>query len=203
MSDGDSVSDDELARAAQAIRDGNLVVYPTETVYGLGAAALDADAVERVFEAKGRSRDKPVSLGVPTVDDALDHVRATDREERFMREFLPGPVTVLCERREHVPDVLVAGRDRVGIRVADHPVALDLCRAAETPVTATSANISGRPSVTDPADLDDELLDSVAVVLDAGEAAGTESTVVNVSTGEIHRRGTMADRIENWLATES
>ncbi|WP_435334230.1 L-threonylcarbamoyladenylate synthase [Haloarchaeobius sp. TZWWS8] len=189
----------EIARAGRAIRDGKLVVYPTETVYGLGADALDAAAVERVFEAKGRSRDKPVSLGVPTVEDALEHVRASDREERFMREFLPGPVTVLCRRREHVPDELTAGRERVGIRVPDHPVALDLLREAGTPVTATSANVSGTPSVTDPAELDPEFLDEVAVVLDAGETDGTESTVVNVETGEILRRGSLADRIEAWL----
>ncbi|WP_267641189.1 L-threonylcarbamoyladenylate synthase [Haloarchaeobius amylolyticus] len=194
------MSDSDVERAGQAIRDGDLVVYPTETVYGLGAAALDADAVERVFEAKGRSRDKPVSLGVPTVEDALDHVHASDHEERFMREFLPGPVTVLCERRDHVPDVLTAGRDRVGIRVPDHDLALDLYRAAGTPVTATSANVSGSPSVTDPADLDPTFLEQVAVTLDGGVTAGTESTVVNVEAGEIHRPGALGDRIEAWLA---
>ncbi|WP_435348090.1 L-threonylcarbamoyladenylate synthase [Haloarchaeobius sp. HRN-SO-5] len=189
----------DVARAGEVVREGGLVVYPTETVYGLGADALDEAAVERVFEAKGRSRDKPVSLGVPTVEAALEHVVATDREERFMRQFLPGPVTVLCDRRPHVPDVLTAGRAQVGIRVPDHPVALDFYRAAATPVTATSANRSGSPSVTDPADLDPAFRERVDHVLDDGPTPGTESTVVDVETGEIHRRGALADRIEAWF----
>ncbi|MFC6767568.1 L-threonylcarbamoyladenylate synthase, partial [Natrinema soli] len=89
----------ELDRAAEAIDSGALVVYPTETVYGLAADALDPDAVDRVFDAKGRDRSKPLSFAVPSVPSALRYVRATDRERRFMATFLPGPVTVLCRRR--------------------------------------------------------------------------------------------------------
>ncbi|WP_135829890.1 L-threonylcarbamoyladenylate synthase [Halorussus halobius] len=193
------MSDDaDVERAAEAVRDGDLVVYPTETVYGLGADALNDEAVERVFEAKRRSRDDPVSLAVPDVEAALQYVRATDREERFMREFLPGPVTVVCEKREPVPDALTGGRDRVGVRIPDHDLALALLRSA-APVTATSANVSGRPSATRVADLDPEIRDAAAVVLDGGETGGTGSTVVNVASGEIHRRGPNADAVAAWL----
>src|SRR6056297_1774363 len=187
-----------IERAANAIRDGELVAYPTETVYGLGADALSETAVERVFAAKGRSRDKPVSLGVPDVESALAYVRATDREERFMREFLPGPVTVLCEKREEVPDVLTGGRSRVGVRVPDHEVALALLREV-APVTATSANVSGRPSATRLADLDDEIREAAAVVVDGGETGGTGSTVVNVEAGTIVREGPNAGDVRDWL----
>ncbi|MFC4450591.1 L-threonylcarbamoyladenylate synthase [Halorussus aquaticus] len=193
-----SADADDIERAATAIRDGELVVYPTETVYGLGADALNEDAIERVFAAKDRSRDKPVSLAVPDADAALEFVRASDRERRFMREFLPGPVTVLCEKRETVPDALTGGRERVGIRVPDHEVALDLLREV-APVTATSANVSGRPSATRAADLDAEIRDAAAVVLDGGETGDTGSTVVNVESGEIHRRGPNADDVAAWL----
>ncbi|WP_135823543.1 L-threonylcarbamoyladenylate synthase [Halorussus ruber] len=193
-----SGEDTDIERAATAIRDGNLVVYPTETVYGLGADALNEEAVERVFEAKGRSRDKPVSLAVADADAALEYVRATDREQRFMREFLPGPVTVLCEKREAVPDVLTGGRERVGVRVPDHPVALDLLREV-APVTATSANVSGRESATRVADLDPEIREAAEVVLDGGETGGTGSTVVNVETGDIVREGPNADEVREWL----
>ena len=193
--------DESVERAAAAIADGRLAVYPTETVYGLGADALDPAAVERAFEVKGRHREKPLSLGVPSVDASLDHVRVTAREERFMREFLPGPVTVVVERQGHVPDVLVAGRDRVGVRVPDHELALALFRAADTPVTATSANVSGRPSVRRVDDLDDRIREA-CVVLDGGETPGTESTVVDPGRGEIHRRGAGADAIEAWLEAE-
>jgi len=175
------------------------VVYPTETVYGLGADALDPDAIDRVFEAKGRSRDRPLSLGVPDVDGALEYAAPTDREERFMRAFLPGPVTVVVERRESVPDALTAGRDRVGIRVPDNEVALAFYRGAERPVTATSANLSGRGSARAVAGVDRSVREA-AVVLDAGETSGTESTVVDPSLDDpVIREGSEADAVRAWL----
>ena len=184
---------------ADAVADGDLVVYPTETVYGLGADALDPVAVDRVFEVKRRNRDEPLSLGVASGDAAFKHTRATELATAFMRAFLPGPVTVVVERAPSVPDALTAGRDRVGIRVPDHPVALALL--AETgPLTATSANVSGAGSVTRVGDLDERVLANVATVIDAGETAGTESTVVDPDAGTIHRRGAMAGAIEAWLA---
>jgi len=189
----------ELDRAADAIDSGALVVYPTETVYGLAADALKPEAVDRVFEVKGRDRSKPLSFAVPSVPSALRYVRATDRERRFMATFLPGPVTVLCRRREAVPDELTAGRDRVGVRVPDHPLALRLCERASTPITATSANVSGRASARKLADLDPEIREAAEVVLEGGETAGTESTVVDVSSETIHRRGAQADEIDAWL----
>ncbi|KAB1192639.1 threonylcarbamoyl-AMP synthase [Haloferax sp. MBLA0076] len=193
------MSDDDVAAAAAAIRRGEAVVYPTETVYGMGADATDPAAVERVFDIKGRARSKPLSAGFPDVDAALEHVVADEREEAFMRRFLPGPVTVVVERRDTLPDVLVAGRDRVGVRVPDHGLARRLFRAAETPVTATSANRSGTGSITHPEQLSDEIRDAVAVVVDGGTTPGTESTVVDPGQGVIHRRGAMADDIEAWL----
>ncbi|WP_434522887.1 L-threonylcarbamoyladenylate synthase [Halorubrum sp. AS12] len=190
---------DELRAAAAAVDHGGLVVYPTETVYGLGGDALDPDAVERVFDLKGRDRSNPLSLGVASVDDALRYTRPTELAVAFARAFLPGPVTVVVERGDQVPDALTAGRDRVGIRVPDH----DLARAllVETgPLTATSANVSGTGSVTHPNELDDRIREGVATVIDDGEAPGTESTVVDPEAGTIHRRGAMAGAIEAWLA---
>ena len=191
----------DLEAAATAIGEGELVVYPTETVYGLGADATDPAAIERVFEAKGRDRSKPISLGVPSVPSALEYVRTTDRERRFLATFLPGPVTVLCRKRESVPDVLTAGRDRVGVRVPDHHLALRVLERAGVPVTATSANVSGRESARHTDDLDPEIREAAAVVLEGGETGGTASTVVDVSAGKIHRRGELAEEIEAWLET--
>ena len=188
----------DLDAAASAIDRGELVVYPTETVYGLGADALDPDAIGRVFEANGRPRDDPLSMGVPDVEAATEYVHASDRTVAFMREFLPGPVTVVCERRDVVPPALVGGRDRVGIRIPDHDVALALLERAG-PITATSANVSGAGSVRRIGDLDDRIERAVAVVLDGGHTPGTESTVVDVDRGVIHRRGAEADSIETWL----
>lgn len=191
---------EDIESAAEAIRRGESVVYPTETVYGLGADALSPDAIDGVFELKGRERDKPLSLGVPDVDTALDYTTPSPLAEEFMRAFLPGPVTVVVDRREMVPDVLTAGRERVGIRVPDHEAALELLREASTPVTATSANVSGHPSVTRVADLDERIREGVAVVVDGGETAGTASTVVDPEAGVIHRRGGLANDIEAWLS---
>jgi L-threonylcarbamoyladenylate synthase len=193
------VNEDDVARAGEAIREGDLVVYPTDTVYGLGADALDTDAIARAFELKGRARDRPLSLGIPDVDAALDYADPTDREERFMRELLPGPVTVVVERREPVPDALTAGRDRVGIRIPDHEVALAFYRAADRPVTATSANLSGEGSARRVAEVARSVREA-AVVLDAGETPGTESTVVDPSLEDpVIREGAEADAVRAWL----
>lgn len=196
----DAMDPDAIDAAVDAVAAGDLIVYPTETVYGLGADALSVAAIQRVYDLKNRSRDDPLSLGVPDVASALSYTRPTDREEQFMRTFLPGPVTVVVERRETVPDVLTAGRERVGVRVPDHDLARTLLDRTG-PLTATSANVSGSGSVTDPAALDEQIREGVAVVLDAGETPGTESTVVDPGTGEIHRAGAVADEVREWLAS--
>lgn len=190
----------DIERAARAIRGGDLVVYPTETVYGLGADALDSAAVERVYEAKGRPRSKPLSMAVPDADAAARHTDLTALEREFVREFLPGPVTVVVEAGSEISPELTAGRDRVGIRIPDHDLALALLREV-APITATSANVSGEASVRRVADLDPAIRE-VARVLDGGETRGGESTVVDVERGEIHRRGAFAAEIEAWLRAE-
>ena len=187
----------DLTAAVAALRRGDLVVYPTETVYGLGADALDAAAVERVFAAKGRPREKPVSMALPAVEAVAEYTRPSDRELAFCERFLPGPVTVLLERTDRVPDVLVAGGDRVGVRVPDHDLSRALARRVG-PVTATSANRSGEPSARRVDDVDPAIRER-AVVVDTGGTSGGESTVVDPAAGEIHRRGPLADEIETWL----
>ena len=188
----------DLTDAVAAIRRGDLVIYPTETVYGLGANALDPEAVERVFEIKGRPRTQPISMAVPELSAAADYASITEREHAFCERFLPGPVTVLLERKPRVPDLLVAGQDRVGIRIPDHDLARELARRTG-PITATSANRSGVESARRIEEIDPSIREQ-AVVLDGGETAGTESTVVNVSTDDIGRRGALADEIEAWLS---
>ncbi|GAA0303682.1 L-threonylcarbamoyladenylate synthase [Halarchaeum salinum] len=193
-----SVTSEDLDAAAAAIRDGDLVVYPTETVYGLGADALDPEAIERAYATKGRDRSKPLSLGVPSADAAREYVVAGEREEAFMDAFLPGPVTVVCEKRDVVPNALTGGRERVGVRVPDHEIALALLERVE-PITATSANRSGTGSVRRVDALDPDFIDDVAIVLDGGETGGVESTVVDVANDTVIREGANADAIAEWL----
>jgi len=191
----------DIERAAGAIRDGELVVYPTETVYGLGADALDPDAVELVFEAKGRSREEPISMAVPDTEAAREYTVPTDRERAFMEQFLPGPVTVVLECGDSVPDVLTAGRERVGVRVPDHTQARALLDRV-APVTATSANVSGRPAARQVDELHGRIREAAAVLIDGGETPGGGSTVVDVDSETIHRRGPLVAEIEGWLANK-
>ena len=192
-------ADDALDAAAAAIQQGAAVVYPTETVYGLGADATDPDAVRRIFEIKGRPRSKPLSVGFADREMLTQYLTLTDREAAFCDRFLPGPVTVLVDRDDAFPDILVDGGETVGFRLPDNPVARELARRAG-PITATSANESGTPSVRRVDALAASITDAVGAVVDTGETPGGESTVVNVATGEIYRRGPLADEIEAWLA---
>jgi len=194
----DQPTQQALDRAVDAIEAGEAVVYPTETVYGLGADATDPEAVDRVYEIKNRPYDKPLSVAFADINHTRQYTEPTDRELAFMTEFLPGPVTVIVDRNPELPDVLTDGEPRVGVRIPANEIALELCRAAG-PITATSANRSGEPSVRQPADLPESVRQAVGAVIEAGETAGTESTVVDVSTGEIHRRGAAVEAIEAWL----
>ncbi|MFB6198319.1 MAG: L-threonylcarbamoyladenylate synthase [Halobacteriaceae archaeon] len=187
-----------IAEAEAAIANGGIVVYPTETVYGLGGDALDPTAIERVFDAKNRDRNNPISLGLADSKRISDFVSLSPVEKAFIDEFLPGPVTVVCERRNNVPDILTAGRDKVGIRVPNHQLARELL-ASSGPLTATSANKSGNESVCRVEALDPQIRAQADVVLDGGETPGTESTVVDVQERIIHRRGSLAQDIETWL----
>lgn len=196
----DREGESDLREAAAAIEAGDLVVYPTETVYGLGADGTDPDAIERVFEAKRRPRDRPISIAVPDIATAANYTALSLRDEEFMRVFLPGPVTVVVEADPSLPSVLTAGRDRVGIRIPDHPIAMSLLeRVAPTPVTATSANESGDPSPRSIGEVPGSILAN-AVALDGGTTPGGASTVVDPSREVIHRRGDRADAIEAWLS---
>ena len=198
-----TLADDTQAavdEAAAAIATGEAVVYPTETVYGLAADATDADAVDRVFEIKGRPYDKPISVAFADIETARQYTEPTDRELAFIDRFLPGPVTVVVDRKPALPDVLTDGRPRVGVRIPDNEVALALCRAAG-PITATSANRSGEPSIQEPTALPASVAEAVGGVVDTGRTPGTESTVVDVAAGDIIRRGALVDEIEAWLAS--
>lgn len=170
-----------LALAADALRAGQLVAFPTETVYGLGAAALDPAAVARIFAAKGRPADNPLIVHL-AADDALDRVvaRVTPLARRLAAAFWPGPLTLVLDAAPTVPQITTGGLGTVAVRVPDHPVATALLVAADVPVAAPSANRSGRPSPTTAAHVVADLGPEVEVVLDGGACpVGVESTVVD------------------------
>lgn len=173
-----------IAAGAQALADGRLVAFPTETVYGLGANALDPDAVAAIFAAKGRPTDHPLICHVASADALAPLVaEVTPAARALAGAFWPGPLTLVMPRSRAVPDAVTGGRDTVAARVPAHPVALALLRAFDGPVAAPSANRFGRPSPTSASDVADELGDAVAVILDGGPCEiGIESTVVDLTT---------------------
>ncbi|MBY0489286.1 MAG: threonylcarbamoyl-AMP synthase [Gemmatimonadaceae bacterium] len=170
-----------IAEAAARLRAGGLVAFPTETVYGLGANALDAQAVARIYATKGRPAWNPVIAHVADVAAARALSRAwPESAERLAQAFWPGPLTLVVPKAAHVPDEATAGLDAVGVRVPSHPVALALLRAAGIPVAAPSANRFTQVSPTTASHVVQSLGDRVPLVLDGGPATvGIESTVVD------------------------
>ena len=173
-----------VAAGADALAAGRLVAFPTETVYGLGADALDPHAVARVFAAKGRPTDHPLICHLASADGLAPLVAEVSPHAQALADaFWPGPLTLVMPRSPAVPDAVTGGRDTVAVRVPAHPVALALLRAFGGPVAAPSANRFGRPSPTTAADVADELGDAVAVILDGGPCEiGVESTVLDLTT---------------------
>jgi len=176
--------DPALLQAAGILCAGGLVAFPTETVYGLGANALDAHAVERIFEAKQRPRWDPVIVHVADVSQARALTLAWPlAAERLAEAFWPGPLTMLLPRTSEVPDVCTAGREKVGLRIPSHAVALALIAAAGVPVAAPSANRFGHTSPTSAGHVLADLDGRIDAILDAGSCVfGVESTVLDPGT---------------------
>lgn len=174
---------ESLTVAADLLRTGRLVAFPTETVYGLGANATDAAAVDKIFQAKGRPADNPLIVHVAD-RGAVDEIAATvpPKAMQLMEQFWPGPLTLVLPKLPVIPDNVTCGLDTVAVRMPNHPVALGLIRAAGVPVAAPSANRSGRPSPTTADHVLDDLAGRVDLVLDGGETGvGLESTVLDVT----------------------
>jgi L-threonylcarbamoyladenylate synthase len=178
---------ENVARAAAILRRGGLVAFPTETVYGLGANALDAEAVARIFAAKERPAADPLIVHLSGPDQLPRVARSISPLDRALAEtFWPGPLTLVLPRQPQVPDRVTAGLDTVAVRVPDHPVALALLVAAAVPVAAPSANRFGHTSPTTAHHVWQDLHDRIDLILDGGPTpVGVESTVVDASTSPV------------------
>src|SRR5512133_768452 len=173
-----------IAEAAETIRNGGLVAFPTETVYGLGANALDVDAVGRIFTAKGRPAADPLIVHLSGLDQITRVVRSVSPEAQKLAEtFWPGPLTLILPKRPAVPDLVTSELDTVAVRVPNHPVALALIQAAGVPIAAPSANRFGHTSPTTAKHVLHDLDGRIDIILDGGSASiGVESTVLDLST---------------------
>lgn len=173
----------DIQRAVALLRQGELVALPTETVYGLGADALNPVAVAKIFAAKGRPSDHPLIVHLSDAEQLLDWARDVPREAiALARAFWPGPLTLILRKEEGVPDLVTGGQDTVGLRVPNHPVALELLRAFGGGVAAPSANRFGRISPTTAEHVRQELGDRVPLILEGGACqVGLESTILDLS----------------------
>jgi L-threonylcarbamoyladenylate synthase len=176
----------DIERAAELLRAGELVAFPTETVYGLGADAGNAAAVAKIFAAKGRPQDHPLIVHLPDASHIDAWARDVSAAARLLAAtFWPGPLTLILKRRAGVSDAITGGQDTVGLRMPGHPLALELLRAFGGGVAAPSANRFGRISPTTAQHVREELGDAVALVLDGGPCAvGIESTILDLSGEE-------------------
>src|SRR5580700_1075541 len=173
----------EIGRAAELIRAGELVAFPTETVYGLGANALDPAAIEKIYAAKGRPPSSPLIVHVSSIEMARELVREwPERADKLARIFWPGPLTLVLPKKPHVPDRVTAGLDTVGVRMPANPIAQALIQESGVPIAAPSANLFTELSPTTAQHVRDSLGDRVAMVLDGGRTTvGIESTVLSIA----------------------
>jgi len=186
---------DPIEKAAEIIRHDGLVVYPTDTIYGLGGDALSDEAIMKVYEAKRRPLSMPVSIAVCDADMIHGVSIVDDDSVLFIERFLPGPVTVVLPARNCIPDILTGGTGLIGVRIPAHPVAQSLIELLDCPITATSANMSGGKDPVAPS----ECHVHHDFLLDGGRLPGTPSTVVDIGKRTILRRGAMADAVAAFL----
>ena len=186
---------DIVERAVQVLRRDGIIVYPTDTVYGLGGDAFSDDAVHRVYEAKMRPLGKPISVAVSDTEMLCAIAVVDDFSLDFICRVLPGPVTVIFESRSCIPDILTGGTGRIGVRIPAHDLALDIIRGLDSPITATSANISGGKDPASP----EEVRVPYDLLVDGGTLSGLPSTVVDLGERRILRRGALAEEVEIYL----
>ena len=172
---------DALDTAAEIILSGGLVVFPTETVYGLGGNGLLSDAAMKIYSAKGRPSDNPLIIHIAEPEDADKYAHTSDTYYRLAEAFMPGPLTVIMPKRDCIPLSVTGGLDTVAVRCTSHPVAHALIEKCGVPIAAPSANISGRPSPTSAEYVIEDMQGRVDMIIDGGECEiGLESTIVKI-----------------------
>ena len=197
---------EQLNEPAKILAEGGLVAFPTETVYGLGGNALNPATVQKIYAAKGRPSDNPLIVHVATKEDVYPLVQEVTAEaEKILTNLCPGPVTVILEKSDMIPDAVTAGGKTVAVRIPENPVARALIQKSGVPVAAPSANLSGRPSPTTADHVEADLGDVIDFIIDGGSCrVGLESTVIDltVSPPKILRPGGISHEVLTELLGE-
>ena len=178
----DNINLERLKKPAKMIKEGKIVIFPTETVYGIGTNGFKSDSIKKIYELKKRDFNKPISLLVNSIDMIQTVAKdITDLEYALINRFCPGPFTIILKKKKEVPDILTANGDTVGIRMPDSLIAKTLIDYSGVPIATPSANISGKPSGTSIANIMKDFKDSVDCIIDNGESKlGIASTIVKV-----------------------
>lgn len=175
----DDLSSPMLAEAASLLRAGGLVAFPTETVYGLGGDATDADAAQKIYAAKGRPSDNPLIIHVASPEEASRYAETNETYEKLAQAFMPGPLTVILPKKDVIPFTVTGGLSTVAVRCPSHPIARELIRLAGTAIAAPSANLSGSPSPSCGEHVIRDLNGRIDAIIDGGECEiGLESTII-------------------------
>ena len=176
------INENSLKKAGELIRNGEVVAFPTETVYGLGANVFNEDAVKKIFEAKNRPMDNPLIVHVASKEDILKVAREIpSNAQMLIDKFMPGPITIVLPKRKEIPMCVTGGIDTVGIRIPEHIGAREFIKACGCPIPAPSANSSGKPSPTSAQHVFEDLNGRIPLILDGGECnCGVESTVISL-----------------------
>lgn len=181
--DPENIDMDAMRRAGEIIAGGGLVAFPTETVYGLGASAVDSGAAEKIYAAKGRPSDNPLIVHVCSfeqIEELAENIPAYAK--KLMQSFMPGPLTLILKKKPCIPDEVTANMDTVGIRFPSNPVAAALIKCSGVPIAAPSANISGKPSPTTARDVMEDMNGKIECIIDGGSCSvGVESTILDAS----------------------
>lgn len=181
--DPENIDMDAMRRAGEIIAGGGLVAFPTETVYGLGASAVDSGAAEKIYTAKGRPSDNPLIVHVCSfeqIEELAENIPAYAK--KLMQSFMPGPLTLILKKKSCIPDEVTANMDTVGIRFPSNPVAAALIKCSGVPIAAPSANISGKPSPTTARDVMEDMNGKIECIIDGGSCSvGVESTILDAS----------------------
>lgn len=193
-----------LEKATELIKQGKIVVFPTETVYGIGTNGLDEQAVKRLYEVKKRPLNKPISLLVSNMEMLKSIAKdITELEYKIMEKFFPGPLTIILKKKDIVPDIVTAGQETVGVRMPSGEIARKLVELSGVPIAAPSANISGEPSGTNLSEIKKHFEGNVDFYIDGGNSElGISSTIVQVIDGKpkILRQGSITlEQIEKEI----
>ena len=175
------MDDVDLSMASTTIREGGLVVFPTETVYGLGGDATNPESAEKIYKAKGRPSDNPLIIHVATPEDAEPYAVTSETYYRLAKAFMPGPLTIILPKKQTIPYRTTGGLENVAVRCPSHPIARALIAKAGVPIAAPSANLSGKPSPTCARHVIEDLSGRVDMIIDGGDSdIGLESTIIQL-----------------------